>query len=44
MVQSSRDAILWFILTRLDHRGILQLYLKVMPCVVKLLHQQETLS
>lgn len=35
MVQSIRNSIFRLIITRLDNRRILQLYLKVMPCVVE---------
>lgn len=40
MIYSSRNAVLWLIFTQLDYRCILQLDLKVMPCVVECLHEQ----
>ena len=42
MVQSIGYSIFRLIITRLDNRRILQLYLKVMPCVVERL--QTTLQ
>lgn len=42
MVQSIGNSIFRLIITRLDNRRILQLYFKVMPCVVECL--QTTLQ
>ncbi len=41
MIQSIGNSIVWLILTRLDDRCILQLYLKVMPGVVECLRAQH---
>lgn len=41
MVHSSGDGVLGLILTELHYRCILQLDLKVMPCVVEGLHAHD---
>ena len=41
MVQSIGNSIKWLILTRLDDRCILQLYLKIMPGIVECLQAQH---
>jgi len=41
MIQSIGDSIIWLILTRLNDRCVLQLYLKIMPGVVERLQAKH---